>query len=139
MLTADQSIEPIRQYIVDHHLDGQSDLGPKTPLLEWGVIDSFALTDVLAFIEDEFEVEVPAEEITTGEPPRSRVHRCPRVPPGLAAGPGAPRAIESRDDAAARVCGAGDRERHDESRQRRAPTTDLVARCRGPASAARSA
>ena len=65
MSTADQYIDPIRQYIVDHHLDGQSDLRPTTPLLEWGVIDSFALTEVLAFIEDEFEVEVPAEEITT--------------------------------------------------------------------------
>jgi acyl carrier protein len=64
MLTADQYIDPIREYIVDHHLDGQSDLGPKTPLLEWGVIDSFALTDVLAFIEDEFEVTVPADDIT---------------------------------------------------------------------------
>jgi acyl carrier protein len=64
MLTADQYIEPIRDYIVVNHLDGQSDLEAKTPLLEWGVIDSFALTDVLAFIEDEFDVAVPAEEIT---------------------------------------------------------------------------
>ena len=64
MLTADQYIEPIRQYIVRHHLDARSELDPKTPLLEWGVIDSFALTDVLAFIEDEFEVAVPAEDIT---------------------------------------------------------------------------
>jgi acyl carrier protein len=64
MLTADKYIEPIRDYIVSHHLDGQSDLETKTPLLEWGVIDSFALTDVLAFIEDEFDVAVPPEEIT---------------------------------------------------------------------------
>ena len=64
MSTADQYIDPIREYIVDHHLDGQSDLRPETPLLEWGVIDSFALTDVLEFIEDEFEVTVPAEDIT---------------------------------------------------------------------------
>jgi acyl carrier protein len=28
------------------------------------VIDSFALTDVLAFVEDEFELAVPAEEMT---------------------------------------------------------------------------
>jgi acyl carrier protein len=63
-LTADQFIEPIRQYIVRHHLDGQADLDRETPLLEWGVIDSLAVTDVLAFIEDEFELVVPAEEIT---------------------------------------------------------------------------
>ena len=64
MLTADRYIEPIREYIVSQHLDGRSELDPKTPLLEWGVIDSLALTDVLAFIEDEFEVTIPAEEIT---------------------------------------------------------------------------
>jgi acyl carrier protein len=60
----DQFIEPIRDYIVRHHLDGQPDLDRHTPLLEWGVIDSFALTDVLAFVEDEFEVVVPSEEMT---------------------------------------------------------------------------
>jgi 2-hydroxymuconate-semialdehyde hydrolase len=63
-LTVDQFIEPIRDYIVRHHLDGQPDLDRHTPLLEWGVIDSFALTDVLAFVEDEFEVVVPSEEMT---------------------------------------------------------------------------
>jgi acyl carrier protein len=64
MLTADQFIDPISDYIVRNHLDGQPDLDRHTPLLEWGVIDSLALTDVLAFIEDEFELTVPAEEIT---------------------------------------------------------------------------
>jgi peptidyl carrier protein len=63
-LTVDQYIEPIREYIVQHHLDGQPDLDGRTPLLEWGVIDSFALTDVLAFVEDEFRLVVPAEEMT---------------------------------------------------------------------------
>jgi acyl carrier protein len=64
MLTADRFIEPIRDYIVEYHLDGQGELGRRTPLLEWGVIDSFALTDVLAFVEDEFDVVVPADELT---------------------------------------------------------------------------
>jgi acyl carrier protein len=64
MLTSDEFVEPIRDYIVRHHLDGQADLERDTPLLEWGVIDSLALTDVLAFIEDEFEILIPATEIT---------------------------------------------------------------------------
>jgi 2-hydroxymuconate-semialdehyde hydrolase len=63
-LTVDQFIEPIRDYIVRHHLDGRAELDRHTPLLEWGVIDSFALTDVLAFVEDEFALVVPAEEMT---------------------------------------------------------------------------
>lgn len=63
-LTIDQYIGPIREYIVRHHLDARSDLDLKTPLLDLGIIDSFALTDVVAFVEDEFGVVVPAEEIT---------------------------------------------------------------------------
>jgi acyl carrier protein len=63
-LTVDDYIEPIRDYIVCNHLDGQPGLDRRTPLLEWGVIDSFALTDVLAFVEEEFEVVVPPSEMT---------------------------------------------------------------------------
>jgi peptidyl carrier protein len=63
-LTLDDYIEPIRDYIVCNHLDGERGLDRRTPLLEWGVIDSFALTDVLAFVEEEFEVVVPPSEMT---------------------------------------------------------------------------
>jgi acyl carrier protein len=63
-LTVDDYIEPIRDYIVCNHLDGQPGLDRRTPLLEWGVIDSFALTDVLAFVEEEFELVVPPSEMT---------------------------------------------------------------------------
>lgn len=63
-MTVDDYIEPIRDYIVCNHLDGQPGLDRRTPLLEWGVIDSFALTDVLAFVEEEFEVVVPPSEMT---------------------------------------------------------------------------
>jgi acyl carrier protein len=63
-LTVEEYIEPIREYIVHEHLDGRSDLDRHTPLLEWGVIDSLALTDVLGFVEEEFDVTVPASELT---------------------------------------------------------------------------
>jgi acyl carrier protein len=63
-LTADEYIEPIREFIVHQHLDGKGDLDRHTPLLEWGVIDSLALTDVLGFVEEEFDLTVPAEELT---------------------------------------------------------------------------
>jgi acyl carrier protein len=63
-LTVDDYIEPIRDYIVCNHLDGEPGLDRRTPLLEWGVIDSFALTDVLAFVEDEFELVVPPSDMT---------------------------------------------------------------------------
>lgn len=63
-MTVDDYIEPVRDYIVCNHLDGQPGLDRRTPLLEWGVIDSFALTDVLAFVEEEFELVVPPSEMT---------------------------------------------------------------------------
>ena len=63
-LTADEYIEPIREYIVDQHLDATSELDRHTPLLELGVIDSLALTDVLGFVEEEFDLTVPASELT---------------------------------------------------------------------------
>jgi acyl carrier protein len=63
-LTVDDYIEPIRDYIVCNHLDGEPGLDRRTPLLEWGVIDSFALTDVLAFVEEEFGLVMPPSEMT---------------------------------------------------------------------------
>ena len=63
-MTVDDYIEPIRDYIVCNHLDGEPGLDRRTPLLEWGVIDSFALTDVLAFVEEEFELVVPPSDMT---------------------------------------------------------------------------
>ena len=63
-MSVDDYIEPIRDYIVCNHLDGEPGLDRRTPLLEWGVIDSFALTDVLAFVEEEFELVVPPSEMT---------------------------------------------------------------------------
>jgi 2-hydroxymuconate-semialdehyde hydrolase len=63
-LRLDEYVEPIREYIVHEHLDGRPDLDRHTPLLEWGVIDSLALTDVLGFVEEEFDVTVPASELT---------------------------------------------------------------------------
>ena len=63
-MTVDDYIEPVRDYIVCNHLDGEPGLDRHTPLLEWGVIDSFALTEVLAFVEEEFELVVPPSEMT---------------------------------------------------------------------------
>ena len=63
-MTVDHYIEPIRDYIIRHHLEGQRDLDRHTRLLECGVIDSFALAEVLAFVEDEFELIVPPAEMT---------------------------------------------------------------------------
>jgi acyl carrier protein len=63
-VTTAEYIEPLRGYISANHLEGRAELTEETPLLEWGVIDSFALADVLAFIEHRFGVTIPTREIT---------------------------------------------------------------------------
>ncbi len=57
-------IEPLRAFIERDHLDGRVTLADDAPLLEWGVIDSLALADLMAFIEERFAVSVPLEAVT---------------------------------------------------------------------------
>ncbi len=66
MSTAELSpyIEPLRTFIEERHLDGRATLADDVPLLEWGVLDSLALGDLLAFIESRFALSVPLQTIT---------------------------------------------------------------------------
>ena len=58
------AMDVVRSYIEENHLDGRAELEPDTPLLEWGVLDSLALADLLEFIEERFGVRVPTSEVT---------------------------------------------------------------------------
>jgi acyl carrier protein len=40
-----------------------SDLDGATPLLEWGIVDSLSIVDLVAFIEDRFAVAVLQDHI----------------------------------------------------------------------------
>jgi peptidyl carrier protein len=57
-------IEPLRKYIEERHLDGRAKLPDDAPLLDWGVLDSLALADLMAYIEEHFGLSVPLEAIT---------------------------------------------------------------------------
>lgn len=61
--TARDLIDPLCEYISATHLDGRAEVDPDAPLLEWGILDSLGLGDVLAFVERRFGVVVPLEEI----------------------------------------------------------------------------
>jgi pimeloyl-ACP methyl ester carboxylesterase/acyl carrier protein len=62
--TRDQTLELLRDFVVDELLDGDPQgLDAQTPLLEWGVIDSLAMVQLLAFIEDRIGVRVPDEQV----------------------------------------------------------------------------
>ena len=53
------AIETLGAYVVANHLDGRAELDPDTPLLEWGILDSFSVAELLIFIEQHFGVSVP--------------------------------------------------------------------------------
>ena len=54
----------LHRYINETLLDGSSDeLDANTPLLEWGIIDSLSMVNLLAFIEREFGVRIADEDV----------------------------------------------------------------------------
>jgi acyl carrier protein len=57
-------IEELRAYVIEHHLDGRAEVDADTPLLEWGILDSFSVAEILVFIEERFGVTPPQESIS---------------------------------------------------------------------------
>jgi acyl carrier protein len=57
-------LESLKGYISREILDGKDiGLDASTPLLEWGIINSLEMARLVSFIEDRFNVEVPADKI----------------------------------------------------------------------------
>jgi acyl carrier protein len=64
-MTRDEVEGELKAFIVREFLDGNAKgIDSETPLLEWGVIDSMVMANVLAFIERRFGIEVPPHFIT---------------------------------------------------------------------------
>lgn len=61
-----EDIYPVlREYVARVLLHGEDNgLAADTPLLEWGVIDSLSLAELLTFIEQRFSIQVAEEEVT---------------------------------------------------------------------------
>lgn len=63
-MNREDAIETIRAYIAREILDGKDiGLDATTPLLEWGVINSFSLVALVAFMEGTFALRIPPEDI----------------------------------------------------------------------------
>ena len=59
-----QYLETTKQFIVDNFLFGDgAKLSVDTPLFEKGIIDSTGVLELVAFIEDNFNVKVTDEEL----------------------------------------------------------------------------
>ncbi len=60
----DEVVALLRDYVRDELLDGDGEgLDERTPLLQWGVIDSLAMVGLLAFVEQRLHVRIPDEEV----------------------------------------------------------------------------
>lgn len=60
----DTTLRALRDYVIATHLDGDGDdLDADTPLLEWGVIDSIGMVDLLSFIETELGAKVGPDDV----------------------------------------------------------------------------
>jgi len=57
-------LEHLKNYIASEVLDGR-DVGLKdsTPLLEWGILNSLELLRIIAFVQTQFNVQVPSTKI----------------------------------------------------------------------------
>jgi acyl carrier protein len=64
----DQLIFDLLMFIRTHFLDGDTNDGltDETPLLAWGVLDSFKTATLLTFIEDELGTQIPSAELSAG-------------------------------------------------------------------------
>ena len=60
-----EAAEELKAYIVNHILDGRDadELTLDSPLLEWGVIDSLTIVDLVDFVKTKFSIELPASEL----------------------------------------------------------------------------
>jgi acyl carrier protein len=60
----EQVLELLRTYVLDEVLYGRDiGLGPETPLLEWGIINSMQIIRMLSFVQRKLNVIIPPEQV----------------------------------------------------------------------------
>jgi acyl carrier protein len=57
-------LDRLRAYVSEQILqDSSVVIEPDTPLLEWGILNSISTVQLIGYIREQFQVEVPAEEV----------------------------------------------------------------------------
>jgi acyl carrier protein len=58
-------IPVVKQYILDRYLPGENpaNLTLTTPLVSGGILDSLATLDLVAFLEETFDIQLEAHEV----------------------------------------------------------------------------
>jgi len=56
----------VREYIVDEYIEEDDDVevSNDTPLISSGIVDSFSMVSLKAFLEKKYEIKLPDEEAT---------------------------------------------------------------------------
>lgn len=67
-VSEEELVSELLAFIRTEFLDGDAagELTEETPLLAWGVLDSFKLARLLSFVEDGFGARIPAEQLSAG-------------------------------------------------------------------------
>lgn len=64
-MTRDEMLSELKQFVGKELLEGRdAGLDEHTPLLEWGVIDSLSVAELVSFTSERFEIDVPQGEVT---------------------------------------------------------------------------
>jgi acyl carrier protein len=57
-------LDTLRTYVVERILQDLSvAIEPETPLLEWGILNSISTVQLIGFIREQFQVNVPPEDV----------------------------------------------------------------------------
>jgi len=57
-------LDNLRAYVSERILQDPSiAIEPDTPLLEWGILNSIATVQLIGFIREQFQVDVPPEDV----------------------------------------------------------------------------
>ena len=66
-MTREEMLSELKQFVGKELLEGRdAGLDEHTPLLEWGVIDSLSVAELISFTSERFEIDVPQSEVTPG-------------------------------------------------------------------------
>ena len=64
-MTREEMLSELKQFVGKELLEGRdAGLDEHTPLLEWGVIDSLSVAELVSFTSERFEIDVPQREVT---------------------------------------------------------------------------
>jgi clorobiocin biosynthesis protein CloN5 len=57
-------LDTLRTYVSERILQDPSvAIEPETPLLEWGILNSISTVQLIGFIREQFQVDVPPEDV----------------------------------------------------------------------------